>query len=61
MEDQIELTRAEKDGKYGFTDGIGGTFVPFVCECAGGFSGGLAGVEKDGEEFYINKQGRRLR
>ncbi len=48
MEDQIELTRAEKDGKYVFTDGIGGTFAPFVCECAGGFSGGLAGVEKDG-------------
>lgn len=48
------LAVADQNGKWGFTDGTGGTVIDYQYEDAQSFSDGVAAVKRGGEWGYIN-------
>ena len=56
----ITLCRKEKNGKKGFIDRSVREVIPLVYDHARDFSEGRAWVGKDGESFYIDKNGNKV-
>ena len=52
------LSRAEKNGKWGFINKSGAEVIPFIYSGANGFVNGLAPVCKDDKWGYIDTQGK---
>ncbi len=49
---------ADKNGKWGFTDGVSETVIKYQYEDAHSFSDSIAAVKKGGEWGYISKDGK---
>lgn len=56
-EGTIELTRIQRDGKFGFIDNVGKMVVPCQWDMIGYFQEGLAQVRYDGKFGYIDETG----
>ena len=52
------LAVADKNGKWGFTDGVSETVIKYQYEDAHSFSDSIAAVKKGGEWGYISKDGK---
>jgi hypothetical protein len=51
------IAAVKKDGKWGYIDTLGKTYIPFNLEEAGSFNEGLAAVKYAGRWGYMNKKG----
>ncbi|MBQ5623621.1 MAG: WG repeat-containing protein, partial [Alistipes sp.] len=48
-------------GKYGFIDKVGKEIIPFKYDWVSCFSNGKAKVELNGEHFFIDKNGNKIK
>ena len=49
------------NGKYGFIDKVGKEIIPFKYDWVSCFSNGKAKVELNGEHFFIDKNGNKIK
>lgn len=57
---QDGLARVKKDGRYGWIDSLGQVAISLAYDAAEDFAGDRAAVIRNGEQFFIDHQGRRI-
>ena len=57
----VGIGNEEAGFKYGFIDQTGKEVIPLKYKSTSGFKSGMAKVELNGETFYINKLGSRIK